>query len=291
MRVVDGFARLRLERPVLVVPDDRFIVRDPGPSVVVGSLEVLDVDPPPRLDLNRLRAPVVERVFLTGPWRERRELGPLTGLDDATLDQELGRLAERGVVIDLGRWLVRADVHEDAVSALVEAVAARAQPLGEVADTLGLTREQVRSLAEQASAVTLDQNVIRHRDAADTAETPAGRAVLEALRAAPFAPPDPRNMLDDPQVLAALVREGAVIKCDEIWFASDALARAAQLVDAALATTPQLTVSDLRDLFGSSRKYTIAIVGWLDATGITRRQGDQRVRGTARVPSDPLTRS
>jgi hypothetical protein len=50
----------------------------------------------------------------------------------------------------------------------------------------------------------------------------------------------------------------------------------------ALATTPQLAVSDLRDLFGSSRKYTIAIAGWLDATGVTRRQGDQRVRG-ARV--------
>ena len=40
-----------------------------------------------------------------------------------------------------------------------------------------------------------------------------------------------------------------------------------------------LTVADIRDLLGSSRKYVVPIVGWLDRTGVTRRRGDDRVAG------------
>ncbi len=282
VQVLDGFARVRLERALPLVPGDRLILRDPGPSTIVGSVEVLDVAPAGRLDPDRLRVPMVEQRFLTDPWQRREQLGPATGLDDATLDDELHRLLARGAVVAVDPWFVRADEHERAAGALVDAVTERAEPLADVGAAVGLTREQVRALVPQVTAVTLDQNMVRHRDALDTAATPAGRAVLERLRAEPFSPPDPRTIVDDPRVLTALVREGAVTKCDDIWFASDALARAAQMVTDALDTTPQLAVSDLRDLFGSSRKYTIAIAGWLDATGVTRREGDQRVRG-ARV--------
>jgi hypothetical protein len=191
-------------------------------------------------------------------------------------------LEARGVIVEVEPWFVRTDEYARVVAALVDAVAERAHVLADLAVMLGISRDQVKALAPDVGEVVLEQNTVRHRDATDTAGTPAGRAVLELLRAEPFSPPDPRRAVVDPGVLAALVREGAVTKCDDIWFASDALARAAEMVVDALATTPQLAVSDLRDLFGSSRKYTIAIAGWLDATGVTRRQGDQRVRG-ARV--------
>jgi selenocysteine-specific elongation factor len=279
VRVVDGFARVRLDRPVPLVPGDRLILRDPGPSEVVGAIEVLDVAPGARLDPDRLGAPVVEQRFLAVPWQRRAELGPTTGFDEATLAAELQRLTAIGVVVDVDPWFVRADEHERAAAALVDAVVEHPQSLADVAVTVGISRDQAKALAPRVRAVTLEQNIVRHRDAVDTAATPAGRAVLELLRATPFAPPDPRAAVDDPRVLTALVREGAVTKCDDIWFASDALARAEAMVVEALATSPQLTVSDLRDLFGSSRKYTIAIAGWLDSTGVTRRQGDVRVRG------------
>ena len=285
VHVTDGFARVRLDRAVPLVPGDRLILHDPGPSAVVGSVEVLDAHPRARLDPDRLRRPVLERCFLAEPWRLRDELGPATGLDERTLDDELRRMTAQGVVVELDSWFVRADEHRRSVSALVEAVAEHAQPLADAAVAVGISRDQMKALAPRVDAVTLDQNVVRHRDAVDTAATPAGRAVLELLRAQPYAPPDPRAHVDDPRVLTALVREGAVTKCDDIWFASDALARAAALVVTTLATTPQLAVADLRDLLGSSRKYTIAIAGWLDATGITRRQGDMRVRGAASLPA------
>jgi selenocysteine-specific elongation factor len=289
LRIVGDFGRLRLERPVPLVPGDRIVLRDPGPSVVVGALEVLDVEPGARLDPDRLAAPGLERVFLARAWRRRSELGSLTGLADHAIDDDLARLQAGGRVVASDSWLVRADEHARAVGALIDAVGAGPQPLVDLARTLGLTRDQVRTLAATTSEVAIDHDVVRHRDAVATAFTPPGRAVLDALRAAPFAPPDPRTFVDDPSVLTALVREGAVTKCDDIWFASDALVHAAQLVDTAFASTPALAVSDLRDLFGSSRKYTLAIAGWLDATGVTRRDGDRRVRGAGRVPDDPVS--
>jgi selenocysteine-specific elongation factor len=289
VRIVDGFARVRLERRLPLVPGDRLIMRDPGPRAIVGVVEVLDVAPPARLEAQGLSVPALEHRFRVEPWQRRTDLGPVTGFSDAALDRELGRLTHEGIIVAVGPWFVRADVHARAVAALVAAVDEQALPASEVATSIRLSREQTKALAREASEVTLDQNVVRRRGAPATAATPAGRAVLDALLATPFAPADPRTLTDAPAVLTALVREGSVTKCGEIWFATEALDHAAELVVAALAVTPELTVSDLRDVFGSSRKYTIEIAGWLDATGVTRRHGDVRVRGTAAVPNVDLS--
>jgi selenocysteine-specific elongation factor len=42
-----------------------------------------------------------------------------------------------------------------------------------------------------------------------------------------------------------------------------------------------VTVADVRDLLGSTRKYVLPILNQLDAEGITRRRGDDRIPGPA----------
>jgi selenocysteine-specific elongation factor len=284
VRVVDGFARVRLERALPLVPGDRLILRAPGPSEIVGAVEVLDVAPPARLDVERLARPVIEQRFLIAPWQRRDDLAPVTGLDPRALEAELARLVDEGTVVAVGEWFVRSDEHDRAVAALVAAARERPGPVAELGAAIDVSRDQAKALASCTGDVVLEQNTVRHRDAGTTATTPSGRAVLEALLADPFAPPDPRPIADDPRVLTALVREGTVTKCGDIWFATDALLDAADRVVTALVAQPELKMSDLRDLLGSTRKYTIEIAGWLDATGITRRQGDVRVRGAAAPP-------
>jgi selenocysteine-specific elongation factor len=284
VRVVDGFARVRLERALPLVPGDRLILRDPGPSEIVGVVEVLDVAPPARLDPDRLARPVIEQRFLIAPWQRRDDLAPVTGLEPRALEAELARLVDEGTVVAVGEWFVRSHEHDRAVAALVAAAQERPGPVAELGAAIGVSRDQAKALASCTADVVLEQNTVRHRDARTTATTPPGRAVLDALLADPFAPPDPRPIADDPRVLTALVREGAVTKCGDIWFATDALLDAADRVAAALVAQPELKMSDLRDLLGSTRKYTIEIAAWLDAIGVTRRQGDVRVRGAAPPP-------
>jgi selenocysteine-specific elongation factor len=42
-----------------------------------------------------------------------------------------------------------------------------------------------------------------------------------------------------------------------------------------------VTVADVRDLLDSTRKYVLPILNRLDAEGVTRRRGDERIPGPA----------
>jgi selenocysteine-specific elongation factor len=39
----------------------------------------------------------------------------------------------------------------------------------------------------------------------------------------------------------------------------------------------KITVAEVRDLFSTSRKYALALMEHLDALGVTKRVGDERV--------------
>jgi len=41
----------------------------------------------------------------------------------------------------------------------------------------------------------------------------------------------------------------------------------------------RVTVAEFRDRFGSSRKFALPVLEYLDRLGITRRDGDYRVKG------------
>jgi len=47
----------------------------------------------------------------------------------------------------------------------------------------------------------------------------------------------------------------------------------------------RISLADVRDRFGTSRKYAQALLELLDTRRVTRRIGDERVRFAARTPS------
>ena len=81
--------------------------------------------------------------------------------------------------------------------------------------------------------------------------------------------------------MRSLTREGAVVDLDGIVFASSAFDEARRRVGAALRERGTVTVADVRDLLGSTRKYVLPILSQLDAEGVTRRRGDDRIPGPA----------
>ena len=44
-----------------------------------------------------------------------------------------------------------------------------------------------------------------------------------------------------------------------------------------LAAGPGLTVAEIRDILGTTRKYAVPICEYLDRVGFTRREGDLRL--------------
>ncbi len=50
-----------------------------------------------------------------------------------------------------------------------------------------------------------------------------------------------------------------------------------QLVTERLAEGKRLTVAEIRDILGTTRKYAVPLCEYLDRAGVTRREGDQRL--------------
>ena len=82
-----------------------------------------------------------------------------------------------------------------------------------------------------------------------------------------------------------LVRRGTVIESDGVYFAKSAVEQAMALLRDALEATPSgLTVAEIRDVFGTTRKFALPLLAYFDGNGITRRREDVRIAGP-RMPA------
>lgn len=300
LRLLDDsgrFARLRLERPVPLAPDDRLVLRDPGPERTLGGAEVLDVAPAGRARdaPQRLALPLGRRLLAGHPWLGRETLARLGGLAPREAENLARELVAGGEALEVGGHLVDpavlGDVHRRARE--VVSVRHRDAPLDagvelpELAGTLRIEPDRLRAALARDPDLVVERGVVRRRShrvrAADSAE---GRHLLDAVAATPFSPPSPAEAGVDAAVARALVREGALVDLDGILFGPDALEEARERVRGALAGGGTLTVADVRDLLGSTRRYVLAILARLDAEGVTRRRGDERLAGPAGRRSD-----
>ncbi len=79
-------------------------------------------------------------------------------------------------------------------------------------------------------------------------------------------------------MLAVLIERGEVVEiAPDLIYPRDVLDRLTEAVVAALRQSGTITVASMRDLIGASRKYTLALLAYLDEKRITRRVGDDRV--------------
>lgn len=86
--------------------------------------------------------------------------------------------------------------------------------------------------------------------------------------------------------MRAAVRHGQVVDAGGVLFAASAVDSAAQVVAGLLAAHPGgVTVAGVRDGLGSSRRFVLALLTHLDATGVTRRRGDVRIGGPRLPPA------
>jgi selenocysteine-specific elongation factor len=75
-------------------------------------------------------------------------------------------------------------------------------------------------------------------------------------------------------VIEAAAREGLVVRITpDLVVTPDLAARSEAIVRAA---TGGITVSTFRQILGTSRKYAVPLLEWLDRRGITRRRDDLR---------------
>jgi selenocysteine-specific elongation factor len=113
--------------------------------------------------------------------------------------------------------------------------------------------------------------------------------VVESYRAARFQPPEPAgfapqaggNAANLKDLFDVCVAEGFLVPiADGIYLHAEAEADMRRLVTEKLCAGPGMTVAEIRDLLGTTRKYAVPICEYLDRVGLTRRAGDLRVLGS-----------
>jgi selenocysteine-specific elongation factor len=114
----------------------------------------------------------------------------------------------------------------------------------------------------------------------------AAHPFVAALEAAPFTPPTADEQRVDRAELRELVRRGLVVEQDGFWFAPKAVDQAATTVAALLHAQPAgVTVAEVREALGTTRKWAVPLLNLLDARGVTRRRDDVRIAGPRLPPA------
>lgn len=260
-----GAVRLHFKEPVPVLPGDRFILRESGRDETVGGGQLLDIDPRVKAaDAKPDRS--VDRVIAERGWVTPADLQRLTGeLRDATV----------------GDWVVDPTVLEETAATILT----RIEDAGPLGLDLALLNDQERALAEQLDDVDIE---VGKATIGEPYDPLADHPWVAQLEAEPFMPPGSDGV--DRAEVRELVRRGTVVEQDGVFFAASSLHTAGQLLAARFVDQPTgLTVAEVRDVLGTTRKFVLPLLNHFDRTGQTRRREDVRIAGP-RLP-DPVATS
>ena len=304
-----GWAQLFAAGPLVALDGDRFILRVPSPAATVAGGVIVDHAPrrhrrrDPALISNlaaRERAePATAAVLELGkhPWGLRdSELARFLGVPSGRLVEVLAPLTAGGVVRRMpSGWLARDrwDGLQSRVTTSLEAYH-EAQPLRR-----GMPREELRSrtgmpaevfaevlglLADEGRIVERggEVAVASHKQLLSNEQEGVIGGFLAELESQPFNPPPLTELVRrhplTPALLQYLVADGRIVRVNEdTVFARSAYDEAVRQLRAHLTAHRTLTVAAARDLLGSSRRYVLPLLEWMDAQKITRRVGDDRI--------------
>jgi selenocysteine-specific elongation factor len=305
-----AFARLKLPEPALLLPGDRFILRQFSPVVTIGGGIVLNAAPIPRqpgiADFLKVLAGGNADAILIARIERRHHAGislsqlvAETGWSRSGVETRLDPLVRDGTAVRAGERFLHRSVFESLKSGVVGAVEEfhKKNPL-----VGGVSKEELRSQVKALPEVFGAVSAALIRDhklevAGDLVRLPGRGVVMKDEEA------ESRKQIEDAFALAGLtvpalhqviaglkidkvraqkivtllLRETLLIKVsDELVFHRTALLELRRQVAAYKAKSATIDVAKFKELTGVSRKYAIPLLEYLDRERVTRRVGDAR---------------
>jgi selenocysteine-specific elongation factor len=302
-----AWARIRLRKPALLLPGDRFIIRMFSPVVTIGGGVVVDAGARPskgrdaavRLPILASGDPPARIALLVREAEYGMSAGELvarTGM----LERDIADAAARAPVVSLEQpqpWFVDRARFESARARLAETVREfhRANPL-----LPGIGKEDLRgralpgapaflldALLARDGAIVAEGDTVRareHRVALREDEEQAREAIERAFERAGLATPALSEVLANSGVepararslLAILLRGKRLVRVgDDLVFHRSAIENLRAML--AARKPCRFSVGEFKDWTGVSRKYAIPLLELLDRERITRREGDRRL--------------
>ena len=306
----EAFARIKLPDAALLLPGDRFIIRQFSPVVTIGGGVVLDAAPIPRMPgqgdfLKVLAGGDAEAILRARIARRLQEgisiakLVAETGLQKGVIESQLAQALQQGHVLRIGDRLV----HAPAIFGLqlfmlgtVEGFHKKNSLVG------GIAKEQLREQVGASGEVFDAALAVLIRDkklevVGDLVRLPGHGVVMkdeeaeskdkieDAFAAAGLKVPALQEVIAGlkvdkvraQKIVTLLLRDKVLIKIsDELVFHRSALEELRRRMAAYKVKSARIDVASFKELTGVTRKYAIPLLEYLDRERVTRRVGDRR---------------
>ena len=299
------FCQLRLQEPVVAQAGDRYVIRRFSPLETLGGGVVLDPSPEKR----RRRDGIDDLVmFEKGSLRDRIETkvmkSRMNGISVDALEgwvsaevPEIGSAIEQ--LVKSGRLLRVNEMlyHQDAFSQFSRELATmvdqyhRQNPLKK-----GMPKEEARvrlkaeyrsfsMLLDMVKEVLADADIIMLKGFSAAVSDEESAKIVRLLDEKGYQPPStdelsemisikPKQLLD---MLKLMHKNGTVVKISETFFISrQTYENMIATLKAHFAKKDSMSVAEFRDLLGTTRKYALPLLEYLDASKVTLRVDDVR---------------
>ncbi|HZQ95808.1 MAG TPA: selenocysteine-specific translation elongation factor [Candidatus Sulfotelmatobacter sp.] len=309
-RATEVFARLKLADPALLLPGDRFIIRQFSPVVTIGGGIVLDARPVSRTfrqnrdleifaegDSAAILQARIARRFDKGT--DLTELVKETGWTRSRIESWLASAIAGGEIIRAGETLLVSSALEALRKQILPALEEfhRRNPL-----VSGINKEELRvqtgaggvvfqailERLEQEKKIEVSGELVRLTGRGvvmKDEEAESKKKIEDAFAAAALRVPALHEVIAGlridkvraQKIVTLLLREKVLTKIsDELVFHRSALEELRRQMAAQKEKSPTIDVATFKELTGVSRKYAIPLLEYLDRERVTRRVGDAR---------------
>jgi selenocysteine-specific elongation factor len=306
----EAFARLKLPEAALLLPGDRFIIRQFSPVVTIGGGVVLDAEPllRGRGDVSLLEilaggdADAILKARIARRQHEGISISRLvaeTGWTRTAIETQLAPAVKAGTVVRAGERFLHSPALEALKLHTVSTVADfhKKNPLVggiskvELREQVGATPEvfeAVASMLARDKKIEVAGELVRLPGLGvvmKDEEAESKRKIEDAFSAAGLKVPALGEVLAGlkvdrvraQKIVTLLLRDKVLVKVsDELVFHRAALEELRRKVAAYKVKSAKMDVAQFKELTGVTRKYAIPLLEYLDREHVTRRVGDAR---------------
>ncbi|MGE5673370.1 MAG: selenocysteine-specific translation elongation factor [Mycobacterium leprae] len=308
-----AYVQIKTEEPLVVGRGDHYIIRSYSPVHTMGGGVV--VEPHAQYKKSQGQQAIAELKVketggLAGVLAETlakagilpittAELAKRSGIPPETIAAEMPHLASDVRQLDAG-LLIHRKGFGAFLAQVVEVLDAfyRQYPLRqgpakeEVRRKLGVGGKEFTALL--SAAATAGELAVEHERVARPNHTPTlspaqvklADEISRTAQAGGFNPPSVAELKErfkakeTDEVVVYLIEQGRCVRLGEdLVMDAQMLNEAANRTREHLRANGKITVAEFRDLVGTTRKYALPLLEWMDEQKITRRSGDERLAG------------
>lgn len=304
-----SFAQLRLEEEIAVKNYDKFIIRTYSPMITIGGGVILDANPKKH---SRFNEEILEKLKVqlegnttdlianyllshTDYLNSKENILKELQLPKEEAEESLTQLVENTTIYETKLGYIHKKKYDEVLEKLKKLLSDYHNryklkvgiPKIEVLSKFKISQKEMLELLDLFilnNEIRLEGNLVAEKDFVvnyDKKQLAEKERIEKALLDGGFTPPSVKELTngEKPKVelLESLI-DNTVVRLDaDLVLHEKVFKDAVQKVEAHCKKNNKIGLAEFRDMTGSSRKYSMAILEYIDKIGVTRRLENYRV--------------